>query len=253
MKLHKFLLTAVAAAAFAVPTSQLSADIVNFPIANNDGTDLDGATVGGTLTGVPEVVDGPTTTFTVTSITGFLTDDVGSALSTETSATADPVHLTNINGGGALAVNSFGSGGFSSEGSNLAAGEAFSIVFDQDIEFTLLDLQSFDVDTENNGLIISSSAFDDFVITNDTLPLDDDGNPDDGTGNELTFDPGRLFAAAGTEITFTAFSDGPVSQSSSFRIEDFQVNIVESAAIPEPSSLALLGLLAGVAAVRRRR
>ena len=59
---------------------------------------------------------------------------------------------------------------------------------------------------------------------------------------------GTTEIAAGSEITFLA--GGDVSNGS-FRIETFTVHVVE--AVPEPSSLTLLGLFGSVAMIRRRR
>ena len=56
--------------------------------------------------------------------------------------------------------------------------------------------------------------------------------------------------AAGSEITFVA---GGNVATGSFRIETFEVHAKPLEVVPEPSSLALLGLLGGVVAIRRRR
>ena len=108
-----------------------------------------------------------------------------------------------------------------------------------------IDLQSFDAAGENNGFRLSSSAFGSVEI----LPGDLPGGSD---ANEFEFESG-LIVTAGTEITFEAFSStGTFNAADSFRIQDFSVNVVQ-VAVPEPSSLAILGLMSSVVAIRRRR
>ena len=204
----------------------------------------EGTTIGGTGIGGSETVTssgGESITFTVTDITSHADNTVGSEL-VSLSDDPDAGHTVNINNGESLGVNG-ASGGHEADGPNFSPGESLSFVFDEDIEFISIDLQSFDAAGENNGFRLSSSAFDDVEITVDDLLEGDDAN-------EFFFD-GGLIVAAGTEITFEAFSTtGQFNARDSFRIQSFVVNIVT---VPEPSSLAILGLLGGVVSVRRRR
>ena len=55
-----------------------------------------------------------------------------------------------------------------------------------------------------------------------------------------------IFFAAGDTITFAATGTGGAEVS----VRDIRVHVP---AVPEPGSLALLGLLGGVVAIRRRR
>ena len=221
-------------------------DFASFTIDNAD-TDLDSAGVGGTVTAVSD--NGVNVTLTTTDITGFVNNTEGSALSSG----ADAGHVTNINNG-SLGVNSVGNGGHSAsaDSNNFNPGESLTFVLDQDIELLSIDLQSFDAAGENNGLRISADDLT-FEITRDDLPLNADGTPEDATNFDFVF-PEGLFVTAGTEITFEAFSttgEFNVGADDSFRIQDFSFNVISS--VPEPSSLAILGLLGSLAAFRRRR
>ena len=108
MKLHKFLLAVVAAAAFAVPTSQLSADIVfanldTFdsgvrPGGDEDRTNLPGIGIPGATA---EFTDSNGLTYNVTTIDIFGADGTSFLAGTGTTN----FHETNVAGGGAFGVN----------------------------------------------------------------------------------------------------------------------------------------------------
>ena len=114
MKLHIFFLAAVAAAVFAVPTSQLSADVV---FMNEDGVFDSGVNPGGaedrdddTLVGLlgaellfTDASNGLTATLTTVDIIGA--DGTSFLAGTGT----DDFHETNIGNAGTLAVNTDGS------------------------------------------------------------------------------------------------------------------------------------------------
>ena len=215
-------------------------DPVNFDFET--GENVNGNGIGGTVTATSD--GGVELTLTVTDITSHEDDTVGSAL-VSLSDDPDAGHTANINNGDSLGVNGIGSGGHNSENANFSPGEALTFTFDEDIEFVSIDLQSFDAAGESNGFRLSSSAFDDVEIETSDLPQGDDAN-------DFVFEEG-LFVEAGTEITFEAFSTtGIFNAADSFRVQDFSVNIIPST-VPEPTSLAIIGLLGGLAAFRRRR
>ena len=217
-------------------------DFASFTIDNAD-TDLDSAGIGGTVTALSE--NGVTVTLTTTDITGFADNTEGSALSSGAGAG----HETNINSN-SLGVNSSGSGAHSSEATNFNPGESLTFVLDEDVELLSIDLQSFDAEAENNGFRISADGLT-FEITRGDLPLNANGDPEDATNFDFVF-PEGLVITAGTEITFEAFSTtGEFNATDSFRIQDFSFNVISS--VPEPSSLAILGLFGSLAAFRRRR
>ena len=215
----------------------LQGDSASFSIQSSDT--VNGAGLGGTLTSDES---GAELTLTVTDIVSHVSDTDASLVSLREDP--DAGHVVNINGGNSLGING-GSGGHNSDAANFSPGEAVTFVFDEDVEFVSIDLQSFDAAGENNGFRISSSAFSAVEIRPEDLLDSDDAN-------DFDFAPG-LIVRAGTEITFEAFSStGTFNAADSFRIQDFSVNVVQ-VAVPEPSSLAILGLMSSVVAIRRRR
>ena len=229
--------TSLASTVFDVDTF-LPDDSASFSIQQSDNT-LNGAGLGGTLTSDES---GAELTLTVTDIVSHVSDTDASLVSLREDP--DAGHVVNINGGNSLGING-GSGGHNSDAANFSPGEAVTFVFDEDVEFVSIDLQSFDAAGENNGFRISSSAFSAVEIRPEDLLDSDDAN-------DFDFAPG-LIVRAGTEITFEAFSTtGTFNAADSFRIQDFSVNVVQ-VAVPEPSSLAILGLMSSVVAIRRRR
>ena len=152
--------------------------------------------------------------------------------------------LTNISNQDALGIAnpSISNGNFDligggTESSDINPGEGFTFTFDRDVTFTEIELESV---VATDTFTVSVDGIDLLSTTGDDSFIDDLGTL------------GTTDIAAGSEITFLA--GGDVSNGS-FRIETFTVHAkeVETPAVPEPSSLALLGLFGSVAMIRRRR
>ena len=72
----------------------------------------------------------------------------------------------------------------------------------------------------------------------------------EGGQNIFTFDtPLAVTAGVGVDFAVSLSDTGVAGSGVDVGIEDFTIAV----AVPEPSSLAVLGLLSGVAAIRRRR
>ena len=126
------------------------------------------------------------------------------------------------------------SGGDSSTALDSGLEEQLTISFDSDIEITEIDF----------GVFGSGERFQvgDLVI--------DDG---DINGSDVAFftdDP--IFVAAGTPILFAPL-DTLSGGISSIQLQDVTINVLPTAAVPEPSSMLALMGLAGLLAVKRRR
>ena len=250
MRLHKYLLAGIATAIFAMPTI-VSADIVLFDFRTTQGnggvvdadgngptsgTDFDPSSVGDVIT-----LDGLTITLVDILAPEFEDDGTGMFVRTGNIISGN---TTNISGQDALGINNItigntdfdaqaASGNNGAESSDLNADESLIFTFDRDVEFTSIELESF-------------GGPDGFaVLVNGTLI-------ENGLGDAVNAGAGLgalegLTIAAGDQITFTTTGD---DDTTSIRIETFEVH---AKAVPEPSSLALLGLIGGVAMVRRRR
>ena len=120
-----------------------------------------------------------------------------------------------------------------SQRTDINPSESFTFTFNQDVSFTAIELESVVATDELKVLVDGVSVF---STAGEDGFVDFSGSTLDG-----------LTITAGQEITFAA--DGNVSNGS-YRIETFTVH---AKAVPEPSSLALLGLFGSVAMIRRRR
>ena len=233
MKLHKFLLAAVAAAAFAVPTSQLSADIAfanedTFDSGERPGGDEDPTNMPGI--GIPgasaEFTDAETSlSFTLTTVDIIGADGTSFLAGTGT----NNFHETNVAGGGAFGVNTDmdQDTGLANDPTAFNQGEGWVFSIDEDVNLQSITFANFNDD----------DAVANFVVGGTTVTVD-----------STTGDFADLFVAAGTEILLT--NAGVGADGSRFNITSIQVDVV---AVPEPSSLLAIAGMAGLFAVRRRR
>ena len=241
MKLHKYLLAGIATAIFAMPTI-VSADIVLFDFDNGgvvgaiEDNAGDPSAVGDTIT-----VDGLQLTLVATATPEYVAGPDGGPAFVESGTILTNGNLS-IGGQQALGLNnqSINNGNFDSigggtESTDLNPGESFTFTFDRDVTFTSIELES----------VVAADTFD--VLVDDVNLLSTTG--DDSFIDDLST-LGTTEIAAGSEITFVA---GGNVATGSFRIETFEVHAKPLEVVPEPSSLALLGLIGGVAMVRRRR
>ena len=224
MRLHKFLLTAMAVAAFAIPTTSANADIVQIDLTN---------AVGGT----GELLD------TGASITDGVTVLVQEAqvefpgLELTVTGTSNVAGTNTFNGtGSTFGVNS--AGGDDSQRLDGDLDESLTFTFSESVLITQVDFSSNGTDV---GLTITDALGTFDLIGGNIVNFDGvDGNPR------------ALLATPDTGVTFLAFSTTPIPDggrtSPDVGFEDITI-----ARVPEPSSLAVLGLLSGVAMVRRRR
>jgi len=197
------------------------------------GSNFDTSAVGDVI-----VLDGLTTTivdifapeYDVSGATPVLTGNIlsGSAGGVVTNiASQDALGIANPS----INNSQFDLIGGGTESSDFNTGEGIVFSFDQDVMFTSIELES----------VVASDIF--RVLVDGTQILEVTG--DDSFIDDLG-DLGSTVITAGSQITFEA--DGPVA-TSSFRIETFEVDVI---AVPEPSSLALLGLGSLVMFKRRR-
>ena len=236
MRLHKFLLSTLAASVVALTGSTASADIVLIDLNTS------GDAVTGDLINAAEATLTFPASFVVPEAAGT-PDAVGLTLIINGITTNDPngggVNSSNNNFG----VNSTG-GGDSPTRLDEDFGESITISFNRDLFLTNIAF---------NGL---SSAGEQFLVNNTLIGQSGDTDPDvdffdsgsSATGTDLTgggASTDGIFFAAGDTITFAATGTG-----AEVGVRDIRVHVP---AVPEPGSLALLGLLSGVAAIRRRR
>ena len=235
-------------AALAIPLLAISSEatvLFDFRTTQGDGGVVDGDENGPTsgsnfdpsAVGDVIVLDGLTTT--IVDIFAAEYDVTGEPVLTGNilSGSAGGV-VTNIGNQDALGIGnpSINNGQFDmigggTESGDFNTGEGIVFSFDQDVMFTSIELES----------VVASDIF--RVLVDGTQILEVTG--DDSFIDDLG-DLGSTVITAGSQITFEA--DGPVA-TSSFRIETFEVDVI---AVPEPSSLALLGLGSLVMFKRRR-
>ena len=229
MRLHKFLLTMIAVGAFA---SVANADIVNIDLTS-DGPD------GMILDANQTLADG-IDPFTPTTA---LTDFPGLTLAIDGTTTAASGSFKGTNG--TFGINS--AGGDDSQRLDGDLSETVIFTFNQDVLITLIDFTSFGADST---AVITDSEGTVFNLTG-AQNVEEFGR--DVNGNGAIDNANSIVALAGVGVSIAAGSATPIPvdgrTSPDFGLEDIQIHVV----VPEPGSLAVLGLLGGVAAIRRRR
>ena len=234
MRLHKFLLTAIAVGAFA---SVANADIVNIDLTS-DGPD------GMILDANQTLADG-IAPFTPTTA---LADFPGLTLAIDGTTTAASGSFNGT--AGTFGINSNGTPD-DSQRLDGDLSETVIFTFNQDVLITLIDFTSFGADST---AVITDSEGTVFNLTG-AQNVEEFGR--DVNGNGAIDNANPIVALAGVGVSIAAGSATPIPvdgrTSPDFGLEDIQIHVVVPDVVPEPGSLAVLGLLGGVAAIRRRR
>ena len=234
MKLHKFLLTMIAVGAFA---SVANADIVNIDLTS-DGPD------GMILDANQTLADG-IAPFTPTNA---LADFPGLTLAIDGTTTAASGSFNGTPG--TFGINSNGTPD-DSQRLDGDLSETVIFTFNQDVLITLIDFTSFGADST---AVITDSEGTVFNLTG-AQNVEEFGR--DVNGNGAIDNANPIVALAGVGVSIAAGSATPIPvdgrTSPDFGLEDIQIHVVVPDVVPEPGSLAVLGLLGGVAAIRRRR
>ena len=230
MRLHKFLLTMIAVGAFA---SVANADIVNIDLTN-DGPD------GMILDANQTLADG-IDPFTPANA---LADFPGLTLAIDGTTTAASGSFNGTPG--TFGINSNGTPD-DSQRLDGDLSETVIFTFNQDVLITLIDFTSFGADST---AVITDSEGTVFNLTG-AQNVEEFGR--DVNENGAIDNANPIVALAGVGVSIAAGSATPIPvdgrTSPDFGLEDIQIHVV----VPEPGSLAVLGLLGGVAAIRRRR
>ncbi|TWU34587.1 hypothetical protein Q31b_55420 [Novipirellula aureliae] len=238
MKRHRLLSIGIPVfvALLAIPAVQAKADVV-FNFDNNtefDGNVGIGMMMSATSTTAPDIGDTVTIT-TVDAYAPVYTDPFdGTTTGTVTATTNIGSNAIGINNP-TYSNNAYDTltGQTADESGDFNPGEAWVIEFDKNVMITEFNFSSidgvdefFDVTVEGNPTVFSFT---------------------DGTSGDDFADPlSGLVVAAGTDVTFAA--RGTIG-GTNIRISEISVTVV---AIPEPSSLAVLGLGGMMMFVRRR-
>ena len=190
------------------------------------GLENDDAT-GALLDGSPATIADGLGPIVVQEALGTLADGLTVTLTGTTTAASGTFNGT----GGTFGINSAGADDSQRLDGDL--NETIFFSFNENVEIVSVDFTSFGVDSE-------------ILVNGDTLLTE---------GNVVTFDPGFTITAGDTfsiEAVSVAGTTG-----SDVGLQAITVNVLAPAdpggVVPEPSSLAVLGLLGSVAAIRRRR
>ena len=187
----------------------------------------DGAT-GALLDGNPDTIADGLGPIVVQEALGTPADGLTVTLTGTTTAASGTFNGTS----GTFGINSAGADDSQRLDGDLSETIFFS--FNENVEIVSVDFTSFGVDSE-------------ILVNGDTLLTE---------GNVVSFDPGAFVISAGDTFSIEAISvDGTTG--SDVGLQAITVNVLAPAdpggVVPEPSSLAVLGLLGSVAAIRRRR
>ena len=231
MRLHKFLLTMIAVGAFA---SVANADIVNIDLTA-DGPD------GMILDANQTLADGIDP---FTPANAVMAGFPGLTLAIDGTTTAASGSFNGT--GGTFGINSNGTPD-DSQRLDGDLSETLIFTFNQDVLITLIDFTSFG---DDSTAVITDSEGTVFNLTG-AQNVEEFGR--DVNENGAIDNANPIVALAGVGVSIAAGSATPIPvdgrTSPDFGLEDIQIHVV----VPEPGSLAVLGLLGGVAAIRRRR
>lgn len=213
--MNQFLSRVFVAAMFALVSVPLSADTVEFDFENLDQTGaINNGPIGTTITGLN--ADGTDSTLTLQTV-----DVIAGASSL---SNGDSVNATVNNAQFALGIGD----------NHFDPGESYVFSFNQNVNVTTITLESF---SAGNNFTVSSGGT--------TIGLTALADPDNN-GFSVNGLVDSLSVAAGEDVTLSFVGGGP----SLVRVVNIQAEI---AAVPEPSSLALIALGSIGMIVRRKR
>ena len=215
MRMNQFLSRVFVAAMFALVSVPLSADTVEFDFENLDQTGaINNGPIGTTITGLN--ADGTDSTLTLQTV-----DVIAGASSL---SNGDSVNATVNNAQFALGIGD----------NHFNPGESYVFSFNQNVNVTTITLESF---SAGNNFTVSSGGT--------TIGLTALADPDNN-GFSVNDLGDSLSVAAGEDVTLSFVGGGP----NLVRVVNIQAAI---AAVPEPSSLALIALGSIGMIVRRKR